>query len=47
MRPVKTEHSNGVFVLDGGTEDNDLHVFHDTTEEGSPVIRSTWLLTDA
>lgn len=45
MKPRRTPHSNKVFRLDGGNEDNDLWVEATTSEQG-PCIRSVWELTD-
>lgn len=47
MKPRRTHDSNAVFVLDGGTEDNDLWAHKAQAEDGHPVISSTWELTDA
>jgi hypothetical protein len=46
MRPRRTHESNQVFRLVGGTEDNDLWVTRTVTEDGAPVICSTWEPTD-
>lgn len=47
MKPRRTVVSNGVFRLDGGTEDNDLWVTHYPDEGGlDTVIGSTWQPTD-
>jgi hypothetical protein len=46
MNPRRTPSSNQVFRLPGGTEDNDLWVRRDHHEDGSPLIRSTWELSD-
>lgn len=45
MKPRRTHHSNQVFRLTGGTEDNDLWVER-TTSEGGPCLRSVWEPTD-
>lgn len=45
MKPRRTPHSNQVFRLEGGTEDNDLWVEQTTSEQG-PCIRSVWELTE-
>lgn len=42
MRPRRTPFTDCVFRLPGGTEDNDLWVARDTSEEGAPILRSTW-----
>ena len=44
MKPRRTPHSNAVFQLEGGTEDNDLWVERTTSEQG-PCLRSVWELT--
>jgi hypothetical protein len=47
MQTVPTEHSNRVFELPGGTDENDLWVFETVTEEeNAPVICSTWVPSD-
>jgi hypothetical protein len=46
VRPRRTHESNGVFRLDGGTEDNDLWVTHGTAEDGVPVVCSVWEPTE-
>jgi hypothetical protein len=43
MKPRRTQHSNRVYRLEGGTEDNDLWVEEDFKEH---TIRSVWQLTD-
>jgi hypothetical protein len=45
MRPRRTPYSNGVFSLEGGTEDNDLWVQRDELPDGTPFIRSCWVFT--
>lgn len=45
MRPVKTPSSNGVFTLDGGTEDNDLWCERTESDDGTPVTWSVWVPT--
>lgn len=45
MKPRRTHHSNQVFRLPGGTEDNDLWVER-TTSEADPCLRSVWEPTD-
>lgn len=45
MKPRRTPHSNQVFTLPGGNEDNDLWVERTTSEQG-PCIRSVWELSD-
>jgi hypothetical protein len=44
MKPRRTPHSNAVFRLDGGTEDNDLWVQRSTSGVGH--LLSVWELTD-
>jgi hypothetical protein len=46
MKPRRTWWSNFTFILKGGTEDNDLWATLDESEEGSPIMRSTWVPTD-
>lgn len=46
LRPRRTHLSNRVYRLPGGTEDNDLWTRVTETEDGSPVICSTFVLTD-
>lgn len=41
MRPRRTRHSNTVFRLPGGNEDNDLWVEATASSEG-PCLRSVW-----
>lgn len=41
MKPRRTHHSNGVFRLSGGTEDNDLWVEKTDSDNGA-CIRSVW-----
>lgn len=45
MRPRRTHHTNTVFRLPGGTEDNDLWLEHANSGTGT-VLRSTWVPTD-
>lgn len=45
MRPVPTTRTNKTYVLLGGTRENDLPV-EVGSEDGRPVIMSTWALTD-
>lgn len=47
MRPRRTHHSNAVFSLQGGNEDNDLWLTRDRAAGGAPILRSTWQFTDA
>lgn len=47
MKARRTVLSNLVFSLVGGTEDNDLWVQRDTDTDGKPIIRSTWVPSDA
>lgn len=47
MLPRRTVHSNRVFRLVGGNEDNDLWVLTDVDENALPVMRSTWEPTEA
>lgn len=42
MKPRRTHHSNKVFRLEDGNEDNDLWVEMARTPEGEDVIISTW-----
>lgn len=46
MRGRRTHFSNCVYRLPGGTEDNDLWVHRDQHEDGTPLLRSTWELSD-
>jgi hypothetical protein len=46
MKARRTHLSNQVFQLPGGNEDNDLWVYLDQHQDGSPLIRSTWVPTD-
>jgi hypothetical protein len=46
MKARRTHLSNQVFRLPGGNEDNDLWVYLDVHEDGTPLIRSTWVPTD-
>lgn len=46
LRPKRTHHSNKVWRLEGGNEDNDLWAFHDRAEDGTLLVRSTWVPTD-
>lgn len=45
MKPRRTHFSNFTFVLDGGTEDNDLWVEATTSDQG-PCLKSVWEPTD-
>jgi hypothetical protein len=45
LKARRTHLSNQVFQLPGGNEDNDLWVYLDE-QDGSPLIRSTWVPTD-
>jgi hypothetical protein len=47
MRPRRTIHSNKVFRLAGGNEDNDLWVEADTDYDENPIVKSVWVFTDA
>lgn len=47
MKPRRTPHSNGVFRLEGGTEDNDLWVENTVDQDGRAVIVSVWEPDDA
>jgi hypothetical protein len=47
MRPRHTHYSNAVFSLPGGNEDNDLWAIRDVHEDGTPLLRSTWVPTAA
>lgn len=42
MRHIKTNNTDKVFKLEGGTEENDLHVETGVSEYG-PKLTSTWL----
>lgn len=42
MKPRRTPGSNGVFRLDGGTEDNDLWVERAVDDEHRPIVISVW-----
>jgi hypothetical protein len=46
MKPRRTHFSNQVYRLPGGNEDNDLWVYVDRHEDGSPLVRSCWVPTD-
>jgi hypothetical protein len=51
MRARRTWVSDQVFVLEGGTEDNDLHATvypprSEVNESNVPIIGSTWVPTD-
>lgn len=46
MKPRRTPHSNRVYRLEGGTEDNDLWLEETVDEEGARCMRSVWELTD-
>lgn len=43
IRPRRTWLSNTVIGLPGGNEDNDLWAFIDRHEDGSSLVRSTWV----
>lgn len=45
MKPRRTVHTNRVFSLPGGTEDNDLWTYVVATDDG-PGIASVWVPTD-
>jgi hypothetical protein len=45
MRPRRTKHTDSVFSLPGGNEDNDLWVRRGSTDD-TPWIESTWELDD-
>lgn len=45
MKARRTWVSNKVFRLPGGTEDNDLWLYEEETDEGTH-LRSTWVPTD-
>lgn len=45
MRPRRTHHTNQVFRLEGGNEDNDLWVELSVSDDG-PCLRSVWEPTD-
>jgi hypothetical protein len=42
MKPRRTEHTDRVFRLPGGTEDNDLWVYDIPYEDGTNIIASVW-----
>jgi hypothetical protein len=42
MKPIRTPESNTVYVLPGGTEDNDLHA--EQLPEG--IVKSVWTATE-
>jgi hypothetical protein len=46
MRARRTHYTTRVFVLPGGTEDNDLWVYDATDEHGHALIASVWVPTD-
>src|SRR4051794_35539029 len=46
VKPIRTIDTNRIFKLVGGTDDNDLPVFQAEDEDGTPVLISTWELTD-
>jgi hypothetical protein len=46
MKPIRTSHTNQVFKLEGGTEENDLPVERYIEEDGSVLLASVWELTD-
>lgn len=46
MKPVRTKHTNQVFKLSGGTEENDLPVERVINRDGSITLRSTWVLNE-
>jgi hypothetical protein len=46
VKPRRTHESNGVFRLEGGTEDNDLWVTRNVTTRDEPVICSVWEPTE-
>jgi hypothetical protein len=46
VRARRTERTNKVFTLPGGTEDNDLWVEEVHDEAGRSIQRSVWALTD-
>jgi hypothetical protein len=45
-KPVVTETTTSVFKLPGGTDENDLPVEHTVSEEGQPILLSTWELDE-
>jgi hypothetical protein len=47
MKPRRTHFSDFTFSLPGGTEDSDLWVIRDQDAAGHPILRSTWVPTDA
>lgn len=46
MKPVRTEYTNAIFKLPGGTDENDLPVEKNVDEQGRHVIVSTWELSE-
>lgn len=46
MKARRTVHSNKVFTLPGGTEDNDLWAYVGTDDNDNMVISSVWVPTD-
>lgn len=42
MKPRRTHHSNKVFRLEGGNEDNDLWVEQAVDEHGADLLISVW-----
>lgn len=45
MRARRTEHTNRVLKLPGGTEDNDLW-FYEVEQDGQRIICSVWVPTE-
>lgn len=46
LKPRRTVHSTNCYALEGANEDNSLWVHEDSDSAGSPIFRSTWVLTD-
>lgn len=46
MRPRRVPGYHGVFLLPGGTEDNDLFVKRSRDADGAPWSESVWELTE-
>jgi hypothetical protein len=44
MKPVRTEHTENIIRLPGGTEENDLP-FYEMEVDGIPVVCSVWELS--
>lgn len=46
MKPIRTPHTNAIYKLKGGTDENDLPVEQSLDESGNPCLVSTWQLDD-